>query len=971
MQKFIIFTAAFLTLFSVAAQQGAVSGTIIDTDGFPLIGANIVIEGTTIGAQTDFDGKYSFKADAGVYTLVTSYIGYADNQFPGFEIKANQTVIHDIVMEEGGGVDLTEIVVQATRVENSENAVLMIRKGSDKVQDIISSQEISRLGASNAAAAMTKVTGTTVVDGKYVYVRGLGDRYSATTMNGLRLPSIDPYRNAAQLDLIPASVVDNIITSKTFTPDLPGDFTGGSVNLKLKSLPERFTYGVSVSTSYNAQANLRDDFLSFDAGKRAGLGYNDGSLDRPAFLSDQSLVDNNILSSNADRPARNDDEFAALLDRAVRSFDRPFTVASNSNSALDYKVSANIGTQVELGKTRIGMFATGSFNKDYSQYQGGIRANYLNPSEDVVLIRDFDLIDNRSVESSNLNGMVGLSIRPNNLNAINLYTLYSHQGVVEGRDVQGAYDEYGTGGENTYFKSQTAWFLEREMTSYVASGEHRLGREGNGMRVEWTANLVNSSQNEPDIRYFAYTFDNIFQANESQVAGPQRFFRDLTDQSAQGKLDFTLPFLKEKSKANSIKFGGLYNRKERDFNELAYEYKNANGNTINDSAIDGGLPDPAIYTSDENLGVIGESATGRNIIGLYLNDNSNLSNSYTGFSEVAAAYAMVTYELSPKLKAIFGVRAESTQILVESDIVPNELSQTEREPDLISIAENTASIDTTVFLPALNLVYNLTEQSNLRASFTQTLARPNMREVAPFASFGFVGEPIVIGNPNLNQSLISNFDLRYEFFPARGGEVIAVSAFYKDFRDPIVETFRQSGDQQFTWTNSESAMLYGIELEFKKNLDVFGSAFENFTFGSNFSYIQSEQEIDDKEFELGLGLDPDFQQVRRFNGQSDFIANANLSYQDKKGWDVMVAYNYFGDRLVSIGAVGSPDIFERGRSQLDASVSKKINRVKITARARNLLNPRYERFSEFKGQEYIFSSFDRGIDFSMNLSYNF
>jgi hypothetical protein len=166
-------------------------------------------------------------------------------------------------------------------------------------------------------------------------------------------------------------------------------------------------------------------------------------------------------------------------------------------------------------------------------------------------------------------------------------------------------------------------------------------------------------------------------------------------------------------------------------------------------------------------------------------------------------------------------------------------------------------------------------------------------------------------------------------------------------------------------------MLYGIELEFKKNLDVLGAAFENFTFGSNFAYIQSEQAIDDKEFEIGIAIDPEFQRKRRFNGQSDFIANANLSFQDKSGWDAMLAYNYFGDRLNSIGAVGSPDIFERGRSQLDASLSKTFNRIKVTARARNLLNPRYENFSEFKGQEYIFSGYDRGRDLSLSLSYKF
>lgn len=966
MQKFIIFIAAFLTLFSVAAQQGAVSGTIIDTDGFPLIGANVVIEGTTIGAQTDFDGKYTFKAIQGSYTLLVSYIGYRDMKFDNFVIKANETAIHDIVMEEGGGVDLAEIVVQATRVENSENAVLMIRKGSDKVQDIISSQEISRLGASNAAAALSKVTGTTIVDGKYVYVRGLGDRYSATTMNGLRLPSIDPYRNAAQLDLIPASVVDNIVTSKTFTPDLPGDFTGGSVDLKLKALPERFTFGVSVSTSYNSQANLRNDFLRFDAGDQAGLGFNDGTLDLPSIINDPVLQENNILDSGAARRARSDDRTAELLDQAVNSFNSPFNVATPMDNGLNYKIGANIGNQWEFGKTRVGVFATGAYSREFAQYQGGIRGNYFNPGPDEdVLFRDFDLVDNRSVESPRLNGMVGFSIRPGNRNAINFYTLYSHQTDIEGRDLQGANDNFGVGGDS-YFRSFTAWFQERQMTSHVLNGEHRLGKEGAGVKVDWTANLVNAFQQEPDIRFFAYTFDNVFQINTSQIPGPQRFFRDLTDETVQGKLDFTIPFLQSSSKANAIKIGGQYSRTERDFNENSYEYLNRDGISLEEAGAD-----PTVYFGDDNLGVIDTTASGNNVVGLFLNNNSRLANSYTGFSEVSAAYAMATYQITPKLKAILGARLENTTILVESDVVPNELAQTEREPIQLLIDDNTASIDTTAILPALNLVYELTERSNLRGSITQTLARPNMREVAPFGSFGFIGDPPVFGNPNLKITRITNYDLRYELFPNRGGEVIAVSAFYKDFIDPIVVTFRQAGEQQFTWTNSESAWLYGIELEFKKQLDVLGTAFKNFSISSNFAFIQSEQKIDEEEYLAVLAVDPTAVQSRRFNGQSNFIVNANLSYVTESGWDAILAYNYFGDRLESIGAIGSPDIFERGRSQLDLSVSKTFAKFKATVRARNLINPLYETYSTYNGVEYIFGRYDRGREVSLSLGYNF
>ena len=244
-----------------------------------------------------------------------------------------------------------------------------------------------------------------------------------------------------------------------------------------------------------------------------------------------------------------------------------------------------------------------------------------------------------------------------------------------------------------------------------------------------------------------------------------------------------------------------------------------------------------------------------------------------------------------------------------------------------------------------------------------------MREVAPFGAFGFPGEPIVFGNPDLDLSGIDNYDLRYEIFP-NAGEVLALSAFYKNFTNPIVTTFRLSGDQQFTWTNSENASVYGLELEARKSLGFLSQKLTNFTLSTNLSLIESTQTIDEREVRIAQAIDPNFNPERQFNGQSPFVANANLSYvTPETGWDFLVAYNYFGDRLQSIGAAGSPDIFERGRSQLDVSISKQIQNFKLSLRARNLLNPAFESYSEYDGQTYIFQRYERGQEISFGISY--
>ncbi|TXF90824.1 TonB-dependent receptor [Neolewinella aurantiaca] len=962
-----ILTLAVLLLVATTAfaQSGAVSGTVYDEDGFPMLGANVVIQGTTTGAQTDFiEGKFQFKADPGVYTIVASYVGYADQVVPDVEVIANETTVLDVNFSaDGGGIELDmDITVKAKALERGEVAVMKIRQNDINAKDLISQQEISSLGASTAASALTKVTGTTVVDGKYVYVRGLGDRYSATTINGLRLPSIDPYRNSAQLDLIPTSILDNISASKTFTPDLPGDFTGGSVDIKIKALPERFTWGVSASAGYNGQSNLQDNFVTYDAGDGIGLGYNDGTLDRPAAVATYENSELAVFSSSAGRPARSDDELAAALDDVANDFGNGFTL-NNKDSGLDYSLSANIGNQFNLGSMPVGVFATASVSQDYSQYNDGRRGNYVNPGDGGPLQEIYDVRDDKSTQAGKVGGMLGLSFKPSPSNNITLYGLYSHQGFTEGRILQGSNEDKGASGEaDNFYRSQASTFLERELINYVAQGEHVLTNLG-GTKIEWTANYVDSEQNEPDLRFAEYIQQGEnFIIDPSQFQRPSRFFRDLSDDSYQGKLDITIPFLQKKSKANNFRFGGLYQTKERDFNENIYAYNNRSGISFSQA---GG--DFDVFLGPDNLGIIG-GEPGSNVIGVHVFDNSNAANSYTGTFDVAGGYGMLTYEISERLKAVGGLRVEQTTILVESDVVGIERERD--EPNQANIDDNTANIEETNLMPALNLIFKATESSNVRLGFSQTIARPNMREVAPFGSFGFLGEPPVFGNPDLKLTDINNFDLRYEVFP-NPGEVIAFSAFYKQFTNPIVTTFRLAGEQQFTWTNSESADLYGVELEFRKSLAVLGESFQNFTFSSNFAYIQSNQEIDEREVQLGQEVDPNFSGERVFNGQSDFVANANLAFRTPEtGWDAIIAYNYFSDRLQSIGAVGSPDIFEKGRSQLDISVSKQVNNFKFSLRGRNLLNPDFKTFSDFQGEEYIFSQYTRGVDLSLGVSYS-
>ncbi|MCB0689661.1 MAG: carboxypeptidase-like regulatory domain-containing protein, partial [Saprospiraceae bacterium] len=383
MKNTFLFLLFFGGIIAEISGQGVVSGTILDEEsGETLIGANVVIEGTAIGSSTDFDGKYQFEADPGIYNLVVSYIGFADKKIENVEVKDKEVTYLDISLG-SGAVDLQlNVVVQAEVIERSENAILMLQRKADKIMDGLSSQEMSKYSLSNAASAISKISGASVSQGKYIYIRGLGDRYSSAQLDGLPLPSTNPYRNTPQLDLIPTSLLDNIVTSKSFSPDLPGNFTGGNVDIKTKTLPEQFFLTVGASIGFNNQNNLIDNFLSHQGGKSDYWGFDDGYRALPAIISDPSTKA--VLTSDAEFRARKDADIANQVDQSIRAMKPDFTPERRS-TPVDHGFNIAFGNQHRLGSMPIGYIFSASFKKSYDQLPG-------------YLVKNWDLFDINSNE---------------------------------------------------------------------------------------------------------------------------------------------------------------------------------------------------------------------------------------------------------------------------------------------------------------------------------------------------------------------------------------------------------------------------------------------------------------------------------------------------------------------------------------------------------------------------------------------
>ena len=946
------------------AQDGTISGKIVDKEtGEELIGATAFIPETGQGAITDIYGNYQIKElAAGSYTLEIAYVSY------------QKQIIENVVVVEGENTvisvslsletdQLQEVVITAERINNNEIALLALQKKSFAVQDGISSEEIGRLGVSNAAESVRQVTGASIEEGKYVVMRGLGDRYSVTQMNGVALPSTDPYRNSSNMDLIPANMIESLVTVKTFTPDQPGSFTGGKVDVTTRSMPEDFYFNFGLSTTYNTQASLRDGFFTDAAnGQLDWLGYDDGTRDIPGVVERSNLRGASSLAIRG----RDPDNILErdLINRTSRSFDNPF-VPDQITAPLNYGFNLSTGNSTEVFGKRFGYNLGVVFNKNYTFYDDGRSGFYMDNDGNLRTIQSFN--ETRSQVNTQLGGLLGLSLQLSNNHELQFTSLYNHDGESAfqrnvGFWLQTSYDRFDTRG--------VLW-MERGLLNNQLSGKHYFDGKI-PIKVDWLAGYVLSNQKEPDSRLMAFGGNvredgtTSFILNQSEIGIlPTHFYRDLEDTQVNGKVDIVLELSKEND--NQLKFGGLYSNKQRDFSEDFFSQIQQIRNQLNPDYFNfGQIQDESEFErffDPSNSGVVNtpeSNGTGRYGFGNVYTDLTQSRNSYEGEEVITAGYVMGVFNVSPTLKLIGGLRLENT-----------ELSTVSEDP-----SQAPGDISTLDLLPSLNGIIKLSENSNIRAAVSQTIARPNMREISPFAATTTIGYPFFVGNPELDRTLIQNFDLRYETYP-RTGELFAISAYYKYFEDPIIfQLTPGAGSPEIVPVNSENALVLGAEVEFRKSLDFISEALTNFKVSTNFSLIFSEVDKGEEELEAlrnvqAQGRRLNIEDTRPFQGQSPYIINFALSHvSDALRWENTLSFNIFGERLSYVTGPLDPDVYEQPRPSLNFVSNRQLNdHLTLGVKVMNIFNMEFIHEYDFEG-DFVFQSFRRGTNFNVSLSYN-
>jgi len=940
MKKTVLFF--FLVIFSLNlfSKDGILRGTIIDeSTGEVLIGATVILINTTKGAAADLDGNFTIEGiSSGIYDVKCQFISYDDKIITGIEIKDGDVSLLNFILKPSS-MQLNTVVVTAKAVKRTESAVLTVQKRSATVVDGISSQQITRSGDSDAASALKRVTGVSVEGGKYVYVRGLGDRYSKTVLNGAVIPGLDPNRNSVQMDLFPANLIDNMIIHKTYSPDLPGDFTGGYVNIVTKDFPEDFILSSGFSLGINSQASFNPNYLTYKGSSTDWLGYDNGFRDMPTAAQGQipTYTSNKLHST-----------------QVTESFNK-IMGSNRENSSMDGSFSFSIGDQKKLFGKQLGLIFGLTYSNSTDFYDNGVKGLWtLVGSGDKTLNKQQYYSDTKGANEVLWGTMFNVSYKFHENHKISLNLMHNQGGVSSARYM---YGQKASDDPELFIETRVLQYLQRGFTNGQLRGSSFFSNFYR-LKANWLVSYTRSQQDEPDMRFFTNSVypdlaednPNRYAVNPSVYSVPARYYRTMDEDNINAKLDFILPipFVSENSK---LKFGGDYLYKYRDFRDKRIDYRFQFPDNTYNNDVNG-------FFADENIGLNYFNQHGR--YGLYVENSAATDdrNSYIADQIVSAGYLLGDIPLK-KMRFVIGARVEATNVNVHN--LSNPLST-----DYSSIDKSYVNI-----LPALNITYSLKENMNIRAALSRTLARPNFRELAPFASQDFAGGETYIGNESLLNTQIDNIDLRWEMF-MKPSEIISVSAFYKIFHNPIELVDNPiASNAEITWKNVDRATVYGVEIDCRKQLD-FIDFFKNVKVGANFTYVVSETELTKEELELIHATDSNFGTTRPMFGQSPYIINAFVGYNNPKwGTDVNASFNVTGQRLVLVTKGGTPDVYEQPSPKLNVVVKQKLaDNWSLKIKASNILNSEYKEVYNWEGRDYIYQMKKSGIGFTIGVSYS-
>lgn len=902
-----------------AQETGTIAGKLLDkeSNNQPLPFANVVVKGTTKGSSTDFDGLFEITGvPAGTYTLEFSFTGYQTVEIPNVVVQASKVAVVDATMGATAAA-LDEVVIKVVTSREREEALLIEQKNAVEIKQAIGAQELARKGVSDAEAAVTKITGVTKQEGeKNVFVRGLGDRYNSTSLNGLPLPSDNPTYKNITLDLFTSDIIKTIGVSKVFNSKLYGDVSGANIDIESKEVTGKEEFKVSISSGINTVTVKKDNFLIADGSNGFGTG-----LDKNFPITD--LTQYNFDNS---------------LD--------PDTQSTPFNSSI----SISGGKKFDIGDNKLSIFLVGGFDNNY-QFKEGF-SKQINATGGFA--RNLDVKQFEYNVAQKLMGNFKYSFGNGNYLGVN--SIYIHDNTQSVNDYFGQQDSVSDDPDRPTF-------IRRQQTNNNNIFINQLLGYFNitkKLSLDFGGSFSNAKSDEPDRRQNTFLrIDGDFRTTTGSAGLNHRFFSQLNEDDIAGKTIITYDLnsdSEDDNEINNIELGINYRNTERKFNFIQYSTNFDRQIPVDLNNVDGLFNQESINNNTFSL------LTDR---GRADNPNALTPFFYSGDRTIVSPFGSTTLSLINNLTLNLGLRLDNVKQIIDYDT------------ELISSVSNppsgpTGKIEENYILPSMSLKYNFSENSILRLAGSKTYTLPQFIEVAPF-----LYEDVNFsrfGNPLLQASNDYNVDLKYEWYP-KSGEIIAITGFFKYIDFPINTIEVNSAGNDISFVNTPEATAFGAELEIRKeifNNDSNGS--NKLSTGLNISYLNTNQTLED--------VDTDELTVRYTNdkdnlsGASDLLINADLTYNiNRENYDLLssLVFNYFSDRIFTIGVAGRENIVETGIPTLDFINKLKLGKhFGISLNIKNLLDPEFKLTQDTTAGETIdLTSFKKGTNISAGISYEF
>ncbi|MBD3392305.1 MAG: outer membrane beta-barrel protein, partial [Chitinivibrionales bacterium] len=956
---------------SVHPDKAAITGIVVDSEKqSPLAGVAVGVIDSDVKAVTDPSGRYVLEDLApGRYTLRFLLSGYDDRILEGIEAPQGKATHADAVLRPSGVTEMDRATVRAASVQSTTAALLKERSQAISFTDAIGSQEISRTGASNAADAMKSVTGASVVGGKYVLIRGLPERYTITMLNGSPIPSPDPDRKAVNMDLFPAGMIENIKVNKTFTPDLPGNFAGGVVDIRTRPFPEKFTLNASASGGIDWQTHTANGlhrnrgFLSAEDGSLDWLGFDDGSRELPEIYEDYTKVQideyavwyqtpiqfyQNRLQDPQDGLA----DTINALDKMAKALDTNMTFHRQA-APVNQSYAFSMGNTFRPGDRPLGILAGVSYSNGYGLSEDNAYRDYQFVKDAPTPQIDNDFKRTKSENTVLWGGVATAAFKITDEQVVKLDYIRTQNAIDGVEYVTGAYTYYYSRDDDAPYETRVIYYIQRAVNHLQPSGKHEIWIGDQPFHLAWRGAYTTNTQSEPDRREVPFFTKPSFPPGTFEYPIPGDFdkpthqWRELEDRAGSAELSLAIPFYQWSGDSATATVGGSWygKRRERSQREIHMDWEDFRTSNENRYTY------PIDLITRENAGLLEDSTWGMIIV-----DESDDRAQTQGFLDIISAFGMVQIPLFGPFSTTVGLRYERADMFVATTVAE------EKESTI-------GTLDDHDFLPSASVNYALKENMNLRAAYGRTLVRPSMREKSPYQEKAFAGGPSYLGNEELKRSKIDNADLRWEWF-MKPGELLAASGFFKAIHDPI--ELRFWGNDVRTPVNTPSdALIAGAEFEARKQMD-FVPALRYFQVAGNLTLAWSRVKLDSTMQKYDIFEDAG-EDTRPFQNQSPYVVNIFLTFDHPDaGTNFNVTYNVFGTRLAELTDQDKKDFWQKPEHSLSVTAGQKLgSRLKLSVKAKNLIGADERYFFKYKAKEYTVRETKKGPSFSLGLSYGF